>query len=122
MIAGIVKSNQTLGMRYGTTLRQSISLAKPAVKLSVQETVKDAWNNKVRKLTMQGEFVSLLIEEKESVTWQSVIRKMPRNVMSFASRLSTSSLNSPDNLVRWDKRKIGSCPSAPAQEARLPTL
>ena len=30
--------------------------------------------------------------------------------MSFASRLSTNSLNSPDNLVRWGKRKMGSCP------------
>jgi hypothetical protein len=114
MIAGIVNTNQTSTMSYGTTLRQNITFAKRAVKLSVQEEVKEAWNNKVRKLTMQGEFANLLIEEKESVTWQSVIRKMPRNVMSFASRLSTNSLNSPDNLVRWGKRKWVIVPCAPA--------
>ena len=58
-------------------------------------------------LTMQGDFANLLIEDKESVTWQSVMRQMPRHVLAFAARLSTNSLNSPDNLARWGKRKIG---------------
>ena len=53
---------------------------------------------------------NLLIEENESITWQSIIRSMPRNVMSFAARLATNSLASPDNLRRWGKRKFSFCP------------
>ena len=68
---------------------------------------------------MQGDFTNLLIEEEESVTWQSIIRKMPRNVMSFAARLCTNSLNSPDNLVRWGARKMGSCPLCANQGGTL---
>ena len=84
--------------------------AKRAVKKSLNETVMEKWNVKVKQLTMQGDFLGLLAEEQQSMTWQSVIRKMPRNVMAFATRLCTNSLNSPDNLVRWGKRKMGACP------------
>ena len=35
---------------------------------------------------------------------------MPRGVMAFAMRLSTNSLPSPDNLKRWGKRRISTCP------------
>ena len=59
---------------------------------------------------MQGDFAKLLVEEKQSVTWQNIARKVPRNVMAFAARLSTNSLASPNNLKRWGKRKIGTCP------------
>ena len=59
---------------------------------------------------MQVDLAGLFIEEEQSVTWQSVARKMPRNVMAFAARLATNSLASPDNLKRWGKRKMGVCP------------
>ena len=55
----------------------------------------------MRQLTMNGEFAQLLIEAKESVIWQSIVRNVPRNTMAFAARLSTNALASPDNLVRW---------------------
>ena len=85
-------------------------MAKRKVVKSVKEEVKDNWKNKLEKLTMQGDFAKLLEEEKQSVTWQSIARKVPRNVMAFAARLSTNSLASPDNLKRWGKRKMGTCP------------
>lgn len=93
--------------------------AKREVKKSVSEEIKERWNCKVRKLTMQGDFTGLLIEEEQSVTWQSIARKVPRNVMSFATRLSTNSLASPDNLVRWGKRKMGTCPLCSSPNATL---
>ena len=68
---------------------------------------------------MQGDFTNLLIEEKKCVTWQSIARKVPRNVMSFAARLSTNSLASPDNLRRWGKRKMGICPLCASPNATL---
>ena len=59
---------------------------------------------------MQGDFVKLLIEEESSVTWQSIIRQVPRNIMSFAVRSATNTLATPDNLKRWGKRRLGKCP------------
>ena len=59
---------------------------------------------------MQGDFAKLLIEEKENVTWQSVIRNVPKGVLSFALNSVTNTLPSPDNLKRWGKRIVSKCP------------
>ena len=59
---------------------------------------------------MQGEFTQLLIEEEESVTWQSIVRGLPRNIMSFCVKLASNALPSPDNLRRWGKRVMATCP------------
>ena len=115
----LVATNAIITTTSQTTLRQNIKSAKFAVKKSVQDQVKDTWNKKVHQLLMQGDFASLLIEEENSITWQSIVRNMPRNVMSFAARLSTNSLNSPDNLVRWGKRKLGRCPLCNATNGTL---
>ena len=80
--------------------------AKKAVTKSVQELTLDHWNETVEELTMQGQFAQLLIDEKANVTWQSVIRNVPKGILSFALRSVTNTLPSPDNLVRWGKRSI----------------
>ena len=90
--------------------KKHINQAKKEVKISIQAEVKEKWDNKVKKLVMQGNFAKLLLEEKENATWQSIAHKMPRNVLAFATRISTNSLPSPDNLKRWGKRKISTCP------------
>ena len=50
------------------------------------------------------------MKEQNAVTWKSIIRRVPRTVMSFAIRSSTNSLATPDNLKRWGKRRISDCP------------
>ena len=57
---------------------------------------------------MQGDFAN--IAEKENVTWQSVIRNVPRGIMSFALECVTNSLATPDELKRWGKRHVSQCP------------
>ena len=59
---------------------------------------------------MQGDFTNLLIQEKENITWQSVIKNVPRGIMSFALNSVTNTLPSPDNLKRWGKRVVSKCP------------
>ena len=59
---------------------------------------------------MQGDFANLLIAENENVTWQSVIKNVPRGIMSFALNSVTNTLPSPDNLKRWGKRVVSKCP------------
>ena len=68
---------------------------------------------------MQGDFTKLLIEENKNVTWQSIIKKMPRIVSAFATRISTNVLPSPDNLKRWGKRKVSTCPLCKNQNGAL---
>ena len=57
---------------------------------------------------MQGDFAN--IAEKENVTSQSVIRNVPRGIMSFALECVTNSLATPDELKRWGKRHVSQCP------------
>ena len=90
--------------------RHAIPRAKIAIKKSIEEEILDAWNKRVQQLTMQGDFTNLLIQEKENVTWQSVIKNVPRGVMSFALNSVTNTLPSPDNLKRWGKRVVSKCP------------
>ena len=68
---------------------------------------------------MQGEFVKLLIEEKQSITWQSIIRGLPRNILAFSVRLATDSLASPSNLKRWGKRVLATCPLCSCPQGTL---
>ena len=99
-IAPIVENSQNPTKSLIITSKKTINAAKKLLKKTISEDVKDKWDTRVRLLTMQGDFTNLLIEEKECVTWQSIARKVTRNVMSFAARLSTNSLASPDNLRR----------------------
>ena len=74
--------------------------AKESIKLSIKEDILNLWNTRIQSLVAQGDFGKLLIEEQNTVTWQSTIRKVPRTVMSFAIRCSTNTLATPDNLRR----------------------
>ena len=59
---------------------------------------------------MQGDFANLLIEEKQNITWKSIINNIPRGVLSFALNSTTNTLPTPDNLRRWGKRMVSVCP------------
>ena len=93
-----------------TSNRSEIPRAKKAIKQSIQEQTLELWNSKVERLTMQGDFAKLLIEEKENVTWISIINNVPRGILSFALNSITNSLPTPDNLRRWGKRVVSKCP------------
>ena len=73
-----------------------------------QETTMN-WNTKVNKLTVQGDFIKLLIEEEQDVTWKSMKNNIPRGVLSFAIKACSNGLNTPDNLKRWGIRKTDKC-------------
>ena len=100
LVAPVVENSVRPATSQASTNVQSTNRAKGALKKTINEEIKIKWNTTVRQLTMQGDFANLLIQEDESVTWQSIARKMPHNVMSFAARLSLNTLASPDNLKR----------------------
>ena len=73
---------------------------KKAMKASVQTETLKHWNEVIKKLTFQGDFISLLIEEQTNITWQSITSNIPKGVLTFALKASVNGLNTPDNLKR----------------------
>ena len=55
---------------------------------SVKEETLLNWNNKVKKLTFQGDFINLLIEEESNITWKSICHNIPKGILSFALKAS----------------------------------
>ena len=100
----IPTSDNTFNLEYSR--KTELYKAKEATKQCIQQQTLQLWNTKVEKLTMQGDLPQLLIEEKENITWQSLIRNMPRGVLSFALNSTTNTLPTPDNLRRWGKRLV----------------
>ena len=77
-------------------------------KSEVHETL-HKWNNKVKNLTFQGDFVKLVVEEENYLTWKSISNNIPKGVLSFALKAATNGLNTPDNLKHWGIRKTNKC-------------
>ena len=73
----------------------NINKAKKAVKETLKEESLKLWNEKVPKLVMQGDFINLLSEEKENVTWQSMVYNLPKGILPFALKSATNCLNTP---------------------------
>ena len=87
----------------------AVKNAKKAMKASVQNETLKHWNKVIKKLTYQGDFISLLIEEQTNITWQSISNNIPKGILSFALKASVNGLNTPDNLKRWGKSKLDKC-------------
>ena len=91
----------------------STSVELPKIKGKVKTVIANEYlqyfNEQVNSLTMQGDFIKLLVEEEEDVTWKSIIYSVPKGVMSFACRAATNSLATNDNLVRWGKKTNSQC-------------
>ena len=79
------------------------------VQQRIQDDVDTYWTDKISGLIMQGDFLSLLIEENSSVTWKSFIWSVPRGVAKFAINAGLNTLPSADNLRRWGKRTSDLC-------------
>ena len=97
---------------------------KEAVRNEVRNVYKDIWNDKVKNLVCQGNFLELLESEQSNATWKGIIYGVPKGVMAFAMRASTNTLATPDNLKRWKKVKSDSCnmckqPNKPPAKATL---
>ena len=87
----------------------NLNKAKKANKNTLKEESLKLWNDKVGKLVMQGDFINLLAEEKENVTWKSMVYNLPKGILPFALKATSNTLNTPDNLRRWGKKKLANC-------------
>ena len=82
---------------------------KREIQKRIQDDVDGYWRERIHGLIMQGDFLSLLLEEENSVTWKSFIWSVPRGVARFAINAGLNTLPTADNLVRWGKRTSDIC-------------
>ena len=59
---------------------------------------------------MQGDYISLIMEEKNCISWKSFIWDIPQGVLKFAMNAGLNTLPTFDNLRRWGKRVCDRCP------------
>jgi hypothetical protein len=86
---------------FEVSLAHQLPKLREAVRQEVQFNYLEKWNDKVKDLVLQGDFLNLLISEQSNVTWKSIIYGVPKGVMQFAMRSSTNTLATLDNLKRW---------------------
>ena len=94
---------------FEKTVAEQMPKLKEAAKNQVQFIYLEKWNEKVKQLIIQGDFLNLLISEQSNVSWKSIIYGVPRGVMQFAMRSSTNTLATSDNLKRWKKVASDTC-------------
>ena len=70
----------------------------------------DFWKEKIGRYIMQGDYMALIIEEGDCVTWKSFMWDVPKSVLKFAINAGVNTLPSHDNLKRWGKRVSDRCP------------
>ena len=88
----------------------SRNVLKRKIQRGIQERVNDFWKGRIGRYVMQGDYLALLIEEGDCVTWKSYIWDIPQGVLKFALNAGVNTLPSMDNLKRWGKRVSDRCP------------
>ena len=83
---------------------------KRKIQVGVQQEVNDFWKEKIGHYVMQGDYLALLMEEGDCVTWKSYLWDIPQGVLKFAINAGINTLPTLDNLKRWGKRVNDRCP------------
>ena len=86
------------------SVAQTRKLLKGKIQTGVQEWVNDFWKEKIGHYIMQGDYLALIMEEENCITWKSYLWDIPQGVLKFALK---SSAKKPQNLVLWG---LGSVP------------
>ena len=83
---------------------------KGKVQARVQGRINDFWKEKIGRYIMQGDYLALVMEEGNCITWRSYLWDIPRGILKFAINAGLNTLPSLDNLKRWGKRVSERCP------------
>ena len=83
---------------------------KRSIQTGVQQGVTDFWKEKVSHYVMQGDYLALIMEEGNCISWRSYMWDIPQGVLKFAINAGINTLPSFDNLKRWGKRTSDRCP------------
>ena len=100
----------------------SLESSKKLVKKRVRDEMKDHWSSKLKSLSLQGQFLSILEESQIDINWKSLIYNLPRNVVQFFVNSSIDTLPTNSNLCRWNKRSSPKCNICPNKDTLLHSL
>ena len=78
--------------------------------LTNKDRVNDFWKEKIGLYIIQGDYLALIMEEQECITWKSFLWDIPQGVLKFAINAGINTLPTLDNLKRWGKRVNDRCP------------
>ena len=65
---------------------------KRQIKQTVKEETLNKWNSRVKDLAMQGDFIQILSEEQDNVTWKNNAYIVPKGILTFALKACTNFL------------------------------
>ena len=82
---------------------------KGKVQARVQDRVNNFWKEKIGRYIMQGDYLALVMEEGDCITWRSYLWDIPQGVLKFAINAGLNTLPTFDNLKRWGKRVNDRC-------------
>ena len=88
----------------------SRKLLKGKIQAGVQDRVNDFWKEKIGHYIMQGDYMALMMEEENCISWKSFLWDIPQGVLKFAINAGINTLPTFDNLKRWGKRVNDRCP------------
>ena len=78
----------------------SREVLKRKIQVGVQERVNDFWKEKIGRYVMQGDYLSLIVEEGNCISWKSYLWDVPQGVLKFALNAGVNTLPTSDNLKR----------------------
>ena len=101
------------------THQANLERYKSAARKEISLVFKDRAAKALESLSVQGDLLRLLEEQKGDLHWISMIRQAPRGLLQFATRAITDTLASPSNLARWNKVVDSSCKLCSRKPATL---
>ena len=104
------------------TVRMELPGIKKVAKQKVAKLFKEKSEEDASKIPFQGAMLTLLVQEKEDISWQGLIYKVPRGVMAWAVRAGTNTLASGQwpPPTTWPAGVSGWTPSASLTTAAPP--
>ena len=80
-----------------------------SVKSQLKVKNRDKWENHVKQLAVQGNFLALAAAEKEDIVWKSYMFDLKQGTLKFLLNSAIDTLPTAANLKRWKKSSSDLC-------------
>ena len=96
------ESSQSLRHRFNTDVSKSVKSV-----LLVER--REHWENHVKDLVVQGQYLALAAAQKQDVVWKSFMFNMKQGTLKFLLNAAIDTLPTAANLKRWKKTSSDLC-------------
>ena len=95
---------------------------KNTVKKTVRENHSEANVAHLCGLLKQGDFLNIILQEKQDATWQSYLHNLKKGTMKVILNAIINTLSTQDNLKLWNKFTCDKCALCGNRDSTLHTL